>query len=315
MDRAAFEKRYLQISYGRIAYLDVGSAAKPPVLFIHGIPTSSFLWRHVLRFLHNDFHCYAPDLMGLGDTDVDPESTPFDMDAQADMLVEFMSALGHQDFGLVCHNQGGAAAQIIAANYPQKVRCWVITDCVCYDNWPVPVIARHQKLAQVRFVSEFAGRSGLLEWFELRTPLGAFRRGMYRPDRLEDGTIREYLRPARAGGTAAERMRKFLLAGHPRYTLAAVDGLKRFFKPTLILWAGDDPYLSPSWGRRLLDDIPGAEQMEIIPCCGHFWQEERPAEFASLMGEFLAKHMEVIHDGRPYSVDHTNLSLPDAAGE
>lgn len=291
MKKTGLEKKYLKTSFGNIAYLEVGAAAKPPVLFVHGIPTSSFLWRHVLQFLQNDFHCYAPDLMGLGDTDVDPESTRFDMDAQADMLVEFMFTLGHEDFGLVCHDQGGAAAQIIAANFPQKVRCWVITDCVCYDNWPVPVIARHQRLAQVRFVFDLLGRSGLLEWFELRTPPGSFRRGMYQPSRLEDDTIREYLRPLRAGGREAEGMRKFFLAGHPRYTLAVVDGLKQFRKPTLILWAGDDPYLSPSWGRRLLDDIPGAERMEIIPFCGHFWQEECPSEFASLMGEFLVKHM------------------------
>jgi pimeloyl-ACP methyl ester carboxylesterase len=291
MNKVVLQKRYLRTSFGDIAYLEAGSATKPPVLFIHGIPTSGFLWRRVLQLLHNDFHCYAPDLMGLGDTDVDPESTCFDMDAQADMLVEFMSLLGHQDFGLVCHDQGGAAAQIIAATHPHRLRCWVITDCVCYDNWPVPVIARHQKLARVRFVSDFVGRSGLLEWFELRTPLGAFRRGMYQPDRLEDDTIREYLRPALSGGRKGERMRKFVLAGHRRHTLAAVDGLKRFDKPTLILWARDDPYLSPSWGRKLLDDIPGAERMEIIPSCGHFWQEERPAEFASLIGEFLGKHM------------------------
>jgi pimeloyl-ACP methyl ester carboxylesterase len=115
---------------------------------------------------------------------------------------------------------------------------------------------------------------------------------MYRPERLEHAAIREYLRPLRAGGREAERMRKFLLAGHPSYTLAVVDGLKRFKKPTLILWAGDDPYLSPSWGRRLLDDIPGAERMEIIPFCGHFWQEECPSEFASPMREFLAEHMQ-----------------------
>jgi len=293
MKKTLLEKKYLNISFGNIAYLEAGTGATPPVLFVHGIPTSSFLWRHVLRLLQNDFHCYAPDLMGLGDTDVEPLSTQFDMDAQADMLVEFMSALGHEDFGLVCHDQGGAAAQIIAANRPQKVCCWVITDCVCYDNWPVPVIARHQKLAQVRFVSELLGRSGLLEWFELRTPLGSFRRAMYQPDLLEDDTISEYLRPLRCGGREAERMRQFLLAGHPRYTLAAVDGLKRFEKPTLILWAADDPYLSPSWGCRLLDDIPGAQRMEIIPFCGHFWQEERPSEFASLMVSFLAKHMRM----------------------
>jgi len=68
-----------------------------------------------------------------------------------------------------------------------------------------------------------------------------------------------------------------------------VEGLRKFDRPTLILWAADDYYISPSWGRKLLDDIPGAQRMELIPFCGHFWQEEKPAEFSSLMGEFLAR--------------------------
>ncbi|MCP4195706.1 MAG: alpha/beta hydrolase [Proteobacteria bacterium] len=55
-------------------------------------PRSSILWRHVLEFLQNDFPCYAPYLMGLGDTEVDPESDHFHMDAQAEMLLEFMAA-------------------------------------------------------------------------------------------------------------------------------------------------------------------------------------------------------------------------------
>lgn len=290
-DGPRLPKTFLETRFGNIAYLETGSEAKPPVLFVHGIPTSGYLWRHVLRFLQNDFHCYAPDLMGLGDTDVDPETARFTMDAQADMLVEFMSVLGHESFGLVCHDQGGAAAQIIAATLPHKVRCFVITDCVCYDNWPVPVIKRYQKLLGFKPLAELLGKLGMVDWFETSTPLGAFRRAMFDPTRLEDETIREYLRPMRGSRREQERMREFLLAGHPRYTMTAVDGLRRFDKPTLILWAGDDPHLSISWGRRLLEDIPGAERLEVIPFCGHFWQEEKPAEFASHMGGFLAQHL------------------------
>ena len=74
MTDPALEKKFAPLSFGDIAYLEAGSADRPPLLLVHGIPTSSFLWRHVIRFLRNDFHCYAPDLMGLGDTDVDPAS-------------------------------------------------------------------------------------------------------------------------------------------------------------------------------------------------------------------------------------------------
>jgi pimeloyl-ACP methyl ester carboxylesterase len=283
-------KQFVQTSFGRIAYLETGSAPKPPVLLIHGIPTSGYLWRHVLRLLQNDFHCYAPDLMGLGDTDVDPERTKFHMEAQAEMLEELMATLGHESFAMVCHDQGGAAAQILAAFRPQLIRCWVITNCVCYDNWPVPAIARLQALMRVPVLPELFVRARLFHLLETKTPLSAFRRGVYDPAKLSDEAIEEYLRPLLAGQRERERFVKFLLAGSPAYTRRAVEGMRRFDKPTLVVWAADDHYLSPSWGRKLQEEIPGARRFELVPFCGHFWQEERPAEFAAQIGEFLAAH-------------------------
>ena len=289
MRKPILDKKFARVSYGNIAYLETGAQDRPPVLFVHGIPTSGFLWREVIRFLQNDFHCYAPDLMGLGDTDVDPDADCFHMDAQAEMLLEFMQSRGHDRFSVVCHDQGGAAAQILAARNPEVFQSLVITDCVCYDNWPVPKIAQLQALARIPYLMDPLGRMGFFDWFEARTPLSAFRRGVYARDRLTEEAVLEYLRPLRSGRQARQRFLRFLLAGHPRYTMQAVAGLRKFARPTLILWAAEDHYISPSWGRRLLDDIPGAETLELIPFCGHFWQEEKPAEFASPMGAFLAR--------------------------
>ncbi len=284
------ERRVAHTTHGDISYLEVGPEDAPPVLFVHGIPTSGHLWRHVLGFLGGDLRCIAPDLLGLGETRPAPDAR-FDMDAQADMLLELMTRLGHPRFGLVCHDQGGAAAQIIVATQPERVRCLVLTDCVCYDNWPVPAVARYQALARLGPLLDWAGRLGLTEWVETSTPLSALRRGVHRPERFAPDAMRAYLRPLMRDRAAREACRRFLLAGHPRYTQLAVEGLRRFEGPTQVLWAADDVYLSPSWGRRLYEDIPGAESFELVPFCGHFWQEERPAEFASHMGAFLVRHL------------------------
>jgi pimeloyl-ACP methyl ester carboxylesterase len=291
MTRAQPTKQHLKTRLGDIAYLEAGHPQRPPVLFVHGIPTSGHLWRHVLRFLEDDFHCYAPDLMGLGDTVVDLASARFDMEAQAEMLLAFMESLGHASFGLVCHDQGGAAGQLIAARLPHKVEALVLTDCVAYDNWPVPAIARLQRFSRLPLLPDLLGRSGVLEWLERATPLSAFRRGVFQRDRLTAEAIGEYLRPLRGTPSQREAFRRFVLAGHPRHTLAAVDGLRRFDRPTYVIWAADDHYLSPSWGKRLAEDIPGTVGFDLIPFCGHFWPEERPAEFASRIGAFLAAHL------------------------
>ena len=300
MMSAALHKKTLSCSFGHIAYLEAGPEAAPPVLFIHGIPTSGYLWRDVLRLLQDDFHCYAPDLMGLGDTEVDPETGRFHMEAQAEMLEAFMSGLGHETFAVVCHDQGGAAAQLLAARRPQLLTCLVLTNCVCYDNWPVPAIARLQTLMRLPLLPGALVRLGLFKLLETRTPLSAFRRGVHDPRSMPDTSILEYLRPLHEGRQQRERFRKFLLAGNPCYTLAAVEGLRAFSKPTLVLWGADDRYISPSWGRKLHQDIPGAERFELIPCCGHFWQEERPAEFVAHMGPFLAAHAAGARDITPH---------------
>lgn len=282
------KKQFLSTSFGEIAYLETGKAEKPPVLFVHGIPTSGYLWRDVIRFLQNDFHCYAPDLMGLGDTEVDPAKNCFHMPAQAEMLLEFMLRQGHENFSVVCHDQGGAAVQRLAAFQPHHLNCLVLTDCVCYDNWPVPRIALLQSFSRIPFLYGATARFGVFEWVETRSPFSAFKLGVYDPKRLSDDVILEYLKPLNGKPAARKRFHRFLLAGNNRYSLEAVEGLKKFDKPTMVIWAADDHYLSPSWGRKLLDDIPGATQFELIPFCGHFWQEEKPADFSSRIGEFLA---------------------------
>jgi len=260
------------------------------VLFVHGIPTSGHLWRHVLRFLSPDIHGIAPDLMGLGDTEVSP-TQPLHMQAQAAMLAELMEVLGHESYGLVCHDQGGAAAQLLVAHHPERIRCLVLTDCVCYDNWPVPTIARLQRLARLRPLADLAARTGLMTWLQTSTPLSDFRRGVYNREALTDEAIEEYLRPLRAGRAERDRFHRFLLAGDCRFTQQAVEGLQRFTRPTTVIWAADDHYISPSWGQRLVEEIPGADRLHLVPFCGHFWQEERPAEFASLMLRFFAQHL------------------------
>ncbi|CAB1078715.1 hypothetical protein D1AOALGA4SA_6449 [Olavius algarvensis Delta 1 endosymbiont] len=287
MQEGVVKKKFLPTTYGKIAYREMGSANKLPVLFAHGIPTSSYLWRHVMGFLHHNFACYAPDLMGLGDTVVDPDKTEFHMASQAAMLVEFMDRLGHGAFALVCHDQGGAAAQIIAAKYPEKLTCLVLTDCVCYNRWPVPVIRRLQMWARLPVLPDLLCRSGFVEWIETSTPFSSFRRGFYDPDKMNVAVIRKYLCPLRGNRNARRGFLKFLLAGDYSYTEDALPGLKRFDKPTLIIWAANDNYLSPALGRRLFDDIPGAKRLEVVNRCGHFWPEEHPAAFSDIMRDFL----------------------------
>jgi len=132
---------------------------------------------------------------------------------------------------------------------------------------------------------------GFFDWRETRTRHSCFRNAVYDPDKISDETIREYLNPGRYSNKAYKSFKKFLLAGNPQYTIQVVPELKKFTKPTLVLWAEDDTELSVSWGKKLAEDIPGVRQFETIPKCGHFWQEEKPLVFARKIGNFLREYL------------------------
>lgn len=305
MRAPAIPKKSVDTPFGRIAYLEAGPPTAPPVLLVHGIPTSSYLWRHVMARLAPDFRCLAPDLMGLGDTLPAPGRPDFTMPAQAQMLEAFLAALGVERAHVVAHDQGGAAAQILVAERPQRVDRLVLSDCVCFDNWPVPAIRQLMQLARLPWLSDFLGRTGIMELIETRTPFSRMRRGVTDPSCLSAEVIAEYLRPVRGDAGERERFRQFLLAGSPRYTMAVVPLLRELRVPTLILWAADDRYIPVSWGQKLFETIPGARALEIIPDAGHFWPEEKPAEFAASLARFLGAPLaaEVPHAVGPPLVE------------
>lgn len=275
-------KRTIRLGQVQVAYTDIGEGA--PILFVHGIPTSSYLWRNVIRELGQGYRSIAPDLMGLGDTRT-PLDHRYDMEAQADKLMELVDFLGLDQFTLVCHDQGGAAAQWLAVHNPSRIKRFIITNCVCYDNWPVTIVANFMKLLGFGPASKIAHRFGLtMSW--AKSPVG-MRLGVCDPQAMSDDAIEEYVKFSRGSYTRFEEFRRFALAGDYWYSVEAAKKFGELHSPTMIIWAGSDRWLSVSWARRLYDDIAGATRFEVIPFAGHFFQEEEPALCAKYIDEFM----------------------------
>lgn len=275
-------KTMVDIGDVRVAYTDRGKGR--PILLVHGIPTSSYLWRNVIRELENEFRLIAPDLMGLGDTDT-PLDHRYDMEAQADKLLELADRLELGTFALVCHDQGGAAAQWLAVHHPERIDRFILTNCVGYDNWPVPIVARFAKIYRMRRLAAFMHRWKLGAWWG-KSPVG-MRLGVYDPKALTDFAIDEYSKINRMGPEKFEQFRLFTVAGDCRYTVEAAKKFGEFDRPTMIVWGGNDRWLNVSWGRKFYDDIAGARRMEVVPFAGHFLQEEKPELVAGYIREFM----------------------------
>jgi pimeloyl-ACP methyl ester carboxylesterase len=276
-------KRLTRVGPAEVAAIVAGDPSAPPVLFLHGFPTHGWLWRKVLVALGDEVRALVPDLLGLGDTVVSPYAD-FSMPAQAELLLEWLDRMGVERVAIVAHDQGGAVAQQLVANHPERVSHLGLVGVVAYDNWPVRLVAALTRLARTPGIDNAAYALGLPR------PVGrlAFRRAVQDSANMPDDVIEEYLRPLLTPD-GRERARRFMLAGDARYTLECLPGLRSWDGPAFVAWGADDAFLSPSWGLRLVDDLRGADRLELLSFCGHLVPEERPDELASLIRKLLAR--------------------------
>lgn len=70
------EKKFADVNGHRMAYVETGNLDGDPIVFLHGNPTSSYLWRNIIPFAESFGRCIAPDLIGMGDSDKLPDSGP-----------------------------------------------------------------------------------------------------------------------------------------------------------------------------------------------------------------------------------------------
>ena len=284
-----YPKRFLSVSNVRMAHYNQGAGQS--VLLLHGMPTSCFLWRDVIAALRRTYHLVAPDLLGLGDSS-GPMDTDHSLPGQARLVEGLMEQLQLEDVIVVGHDVGGAVAQLLALSEPRRVKGVVLVSSAAYDNWPVPVIRKLQRMARWQAVWRTAVRLGMTR--ALGFAEQGFRKGVKFPGNLEDHEIEEYLRPHRLSSSAREHLRLFLLALDNKYTVEAGNQLARLTQPTLVVWGADDAFLPPTWGRRLAADIR-VSRLHILNDCGHFVPEERAGELAGLIDSFARRHLSLDH--------------------
>src|SRR5271156_4205605 len=126
-------RRSIETASGRIGYTEQGVG--PTALFVHGVLLNGHLWRHQLAHLYGIRRCIAVDLLAHGDTEIAPEQA-VSVTANAEMLRQFLDALGVMQVDLVGNDSGGGIAQIFAASNPQRIRSLTLTDCDAHTNWP-----------------------------------------------------------------------------------------------------------------------------------------------------------------------------------
>jgi 2-hydroxymuconate-semialdehyde hydrolase len=269
---------YVTVKGHKIYYVKKGEQGEP-IICIHGIPTSSFLWRKVQERLAPYYQTYALDLLGYGKSDKPPDAE-YTASAQAEIIKGFIDALGLGKITIACHDQGGAFGQVFACRYNERINHFIFMNGVAYDYWPViEVKAMGKMIAAPDFFFQ-------LPLFEMMLP-SLLRATAYNKAAFPDKIAREYMAPwmGLEGAKALVRV----AAGPSEAETMALD-LSKIKAPSLIIWALDDPYLPFEIAERLKQDLGGPVRISTIPECGHFLQEEKPDEIAAIINDFLTEY-------------------------
>jgi pimeloyl-ACP methyl ester carboxylesterase len=278
-----YRKRFTRLGPERVAHYDEGPRANQAVVFLHGLPTSSFLWRKVIKGLSDRYRCIAPDLLGLGDSSA-PLEADHSLPGQARRIADLIEALKLEKVVLVGHDYGGAVAQMVALRHGRAVQALALCDSACYDNWPVGVIRTVRHVCRNGAAFEIFVRSGMAK--QLAYSRSGFKAGVRHPGSLGPREIEEYLRPLLLSETLREHFRRLMLDLGNEETREISNEFYRFPKPVLVVWALDDVFFPLIWGERLATDFPKTE-LRTISDCGHFVPEERPRQLTGHLEQFL----------------------------
>lgn len=134
LDPFSARKQYLEVGPWRVAYIDEGKGA--PVVLLHGCPFHAYQWRDLIpRLASSGRRVLAPDLLGLGDTQV-RLGDDYRLPNQVRMVVGFMDAFGIAGADFVAADHGAATLQLMMRDHPERIRRAIITNAEAYDLWP-----------------------------------------------------------------------------------------------------------------------------------------------------------------------------------
>jgi len=287
--QSKYKKEFATIRGLKMAYIDEGEGA--PIVFLHGNPTSSYLWRNVMPHLEGKGRLIAPDLIGMGDSEKLPDSGPdsytfADHRAFLKDLLEYLNV--KNNVTLVIHDWGSALGFDWANANRNAVKGIAYMEAIVqpianWDAWPENARGIFQG-----FRSD-AGEELVLEkniFVERVLPSSIIRE-------LEEHELREYIRPFRRPGEDRRPTltwpRQIPIGGTPADVTEIVQDYANWLAtsdlPKLFINADPGSILVGA-ARDFCRNWPN--QTEVTVKGYHFIQEDSPDEIGEAVARFIA---------------------------
>jgi len=289
MSKAEHSKKHIQVLGKRMAYVEMGEG--DPIVFLHGNPTSSYLWRNIMPHLRAHGRCVALDLIGMGDSDKLDDSGPdrYSFIEHRRYLDAALDALGiSENVRLVIHDWGSALGFDWANRHRDCVKgiCYMeglVCPIASWDDWPEAARRVFQGFRSP------AGEDMVLEGnvFVERVLPGSIIR------KLDEKEMAAYRRPFAEPGEARRPTlswpRQLPIAGEPAEVVAIVeaygDWLKSSDLPKLFINAEPGAILTGPQ-REFCRSWPN--QVEVTVSGIHFIQEDSPDDIGSSIADWLS---------------------------
>lgn len=283
----SYERKRISVLDSEMAYVDVGEG--DPIVFLHGNPTSSYLWRNVIPYCEGLGRCLAPDLIGMGQSGPNPAGSYRFADHYR-YLDAWLEAVGvGGNVVLVVHDWGSALGFHWAYSHPQQVRgiayMEAIVRPVSWEEWPEMSrrifegmrSPKGEELVLERnvFVERILPASILRELAE--EEMAVYKRPFLHPGESRRPTL-TWPREIPIDGEPADVYE--MVANYARW-LAHSDHLPKLFvdaDPGAIL-IGSQREFCRSWPN----------QTEVMVRGSHFIQEDSPHEIGTAVAEFISQ--------------------------
>jgi haloalkane dehalogenase len=267
------ERRFLDSPFGRIAYIDRGSGR--PTLLLHGFPLSSFQWRGVIDRLSATRRCLAPDMMGLGYTEVaDGQSvTPA---SQARMIAAFLDRLNVGEVDLIANDSGGAVAQLFLVAHPGRVRTLLLTNCDVETDSPPGAVLPIIEAARAGIYPDLFLEPWLRHKDVARSATGLGGMCYSKPMCPTDTALEQYLGPLVASPARKALVNRYTLGLTPNPLEGISAKLRKCSVPTRIVWGMSDRIFSTRSPEYLASVLPHVMGIRRIREAKLFFPEEYP---------------------------------------
>ncbi len=257
-------------------YLDWGAEGKPPIVLLHGLRGHAHSWDNFSAALCEDYHVFALDQRGRGDSDW-ARNGAYTTEAYVSDLLSFSEALRLGAFILAGHSMGGRNSIAFSARYPEKVQ-----ELIIVDIGPTADPRGGQRIRReiLEVPEAFDSFDAVVEYMSKQNRYASAeilrRRLLYATKPLPDGKI-----GWRYDLAIREQWRKGVPVSEDLW-----PAFRKITRPTLIVRGVDSDILSPEIVRQMLEAMPQAGSVDI-PRAAHMVFEDNPDDFLSAVSAFL----------------------------